>query len=188
VKSNLRHLRVFLTIAETGTITRGAKLCNVSQPAVTQAKAKLERLAGQALFQRKPQELFVNQAGEVLALRTRRAHGVVATRAAQLLAQADRLAFVELDQARSDLAKLQGREVGRIVIRAMLLSRSFIRPRATGRFRQDRPTLPIRALDGPMMKLGEDCAKVRWTCWWVPCAIRPRLAMWCRNSSVTTVS
>ena len=219
MKSNLRHLRVFLSVAETGTITRAADLCHVSQPAVTQAMAKLEQIAGQALFTRRPQGLFITPAGEVLALRIRRAlalldpvladlsprlkltattsqfqaliatdecqsftlaarrlglaqptvhravttleheagrplferraHGVVATRAAQALAQTARLAFAELDQATADLAELQGREVGRIVIGAMPLSRSFILPRAIGLFRQRRPTLPIRALDGP---------------------------------------
>ncbi len=219
MKSNLRHLRVFLSVAETGTITRAADLCHVSQPAVTQAMAKLEQIAGQALFIRRPQGLFITPAGEVLAFRVRRAlalldpvladlsprlkltgttsqfqaliatdecqsftlaarrlglaqptvhravttleheagrplferraHGVVATRAAQVLAQTARLAFAELDQATADLAELQGREVGRIVIGAMPLSRSFLLPRAIGLFRQHRPTLPIRALDGP---------------------------------------
>ena len=219
MKSNLRHLRVFLSVADTGTITRAAELCHVSQPAVTQAMAKLETIAGQPLFARKPQGLFALPAADVLALRVRRAfglldpvladlsprlkltatsaqlqaliathecesftlaarrlglaqptvhravttleheagrplferraHGVVATRAAQLLAQTARLAFAELDQALSDLAELQGREVGRIVIGAMPLSRSFILPRAIGLFRLHRPTLPIRALDGP---------------------------------------
>lgn len=219
MKSNLRHLRVFLCVAETGTITRAAELCHVSQPAVTQAMAKLEHIAGQPLFARKAQGLFALPAGDVLALRVRRAfglldpmladlsprlkltatsaqlqaliathecesftlaahklglaqptvhravttleheagrplferraHGVVATRPAQLLARTARLAFAELDQAQSDLAELQGREVGRIVIGAMPLSRSFILPRTIGLFRQRRPTLPIRALDGP---------------------------------------
>ena len=219
MKSNLRHLRVFLSVAETGTITRAADLCHVSQPAVTQAMAKLEQIAGQALFIRRPQGLFITPAGEVLAFRVRRAlalldpvladlsprlkltgttsqfqaliatdecqsftlaarrlglaqptvhravttleheagrplferraHGVVATRAAQVLAQTARLAFAELDQATADLAELQGREVGRIVIGAMPLSRTFLLPRAIGLFRQHRPTLPIRALDGP---------------------------------------
>ena len=55
MKSNLRHLRVFLSVADTGTITRAAELCHVSQPAVTQAMAKLETIAGQPLFARKPQ-------------------------------------------------------------------------------------------------------------------------------------
>jgi DNA-binding transcriptional LysR family regulator len=74
---------------------------------------------------------------------------MIATRAAEALARSARLAFAELDQGEADLADLLGREVGRIVIGAMPLSRSYILPRAIARFRERRPTLPIRALDGP---------------------------------------
>lgn len=40
-----------------------------SQPAVTQALSKLERMEGQHLFLRRPQGLFLTQAGEVLEAR-----------------------------------------------------------------------------------------------------------------------
>ena len=77
MKSNLRHLRVFLSVVETGTITRAAELCHISQPAVTQAMAKLESLAGQPLFTRKPQGLLALPAAEVLGLRVRRAFALL---------------------------------------------------------------------------------------------------------------
>lgn len=54
MKSNLRHLRIFVAVAETGSIGRAAVLCNVSQPAATQAIGRLERVAGQPLFLRRP--------------------------------------------------------------------------------------------------------------------------------------
>lgn len=219
MKSNLRHLRVFLAVAETGSVSRAAERALVSQPAVTQSLAKLERHFGQDLFVRRPRGLFVTPAGTLLAARVERAfalldpvltelaprllltatsaqllaliatreaenftlaarrmgfaqptihravsqleqeagralfertaQGLVASRAAQALAQAARLAFAELDQAEADLAELQGREVGRIVIGAMPLSRSSLLPEAIARFRKRRPTLPVRALDGP---------------------------------------
>ncbi|QYZ69600.1 LysR family transcriptional regulator [Neotabrizicola shimadae] len=219
MKTNLRHLRVFLSVFDTGSITRASEANLVSQPSVTQAIGKLERLAGQALFLRRPQGLFPTPAGETLANRVRRAlllldpaltelaprlrltataaqlqaliavreaenftlaarrmglaqptvhravtqleqeaarplfertsYGMVATRPAQVLAQAARLAFAELDQAEADLAELAGREVGRIVIGAMPLSRSYLLPRALAQFRKMRPTLPVKALDGP---------------------------------------
>jgi LysR family transcriptional regulator of gallate degradation len=219
VKSNLRHLRVFAAVVETGSITRAAERILVSQPAVTQAVAKLETILGQPLLHRTSQAVFANQAGKILADRITRAfglldpaltdlsprlvltataaqlqaliatreaesftlaarrmglaqptvhravsqleqeagrplfermaHGMIATRPAQALAQAARLAFAELSQAEADLAELTGREVGRIVVGAMPLSRSYILPRAIARFRQHRATLPIKALDGP---------------------------------------
>ncbi|WP_349294681.1 LysR family transcriptional regulator (plasmid) [Thioclava sp. 'Guangxiensis'] len=70
---NLRHLRAFLSVAQTGSITRAAELCHISQPAVTQAIAKLETEAGQPLFTRTPQGLFATEAGQVLHHRTARA-------------------------------------------------------------------------------------------------------------------
>jgi LysR family transcriptional regulator, regulator for genes of the gallate degradation pathway len=219
MKSNLRHLRVFLSVARTGSVTRASEDARVSQPAVTQALGKLERLAGQPLFLRRPTGLFPTRAGELLAARVTRAfalldpalteiaprltltattaqllaliatreaenftlaarriglaqptihravstleqeagralfertaHGLVATRPAQALAQAARLAFAEIAQAEADIGDLAGREVGRIVIGAMPLSRSYLLPRAIARFRNRRPTLPVKALDGP---------------------------------------
>ena len=219
MKSNLRHLRVFAFVVETASITRAAERARVSQPAVTQAVAKLENILGQALLRRTPQAVFATPAGTVLANRINRAfalldpalgdlsprlvltataaqlqaliatreaenftlaarrmglaqptvhravsqleqeagrplfertpHGMIATRPAQALAQAARLAFAELAQAEADLAELAGREVGRIVVGAMPLSRSYLLPRAIARFRQHRATLPVKALDGP---------------------------------------
>jgi DNA-binding transcriptional LysR family regulator len=46
MRTNLRHLRVFLAVAEHGSITRAAELGLVSQPAVTQAIAKLATATG----------------------------------------------------------------------------------------------------------------------------------------------
>jgi LysR family transcriptional regulator, regulator for genes of the gallate degradation pathway len=223
VTDNLRHLRVFLSVADLGSVTKAAEACHVSQPAVTQAINKLEYQSGLALFGRTPQGMFLTEAGAVLESRVRRAfaildpaledlaprlirtvttpqllaliavrdsenftlaarqlgiagptvhravsqiereaarplfergiHGMVATRAAQALAQAARLAFSELDQGAADLAEAVGREVGKIVIGAMPLSRAHILPAAIASFRKIRPTLPIKAVEGPYEEL-----------------------------------
>ncbi|MGR3416615.1 MULTISPECIES: LysR family transcriptional regulator [unclassified Paracoccus (in: a-proteobacteria)] len=215
---NLRHLRVFLAVAEGGSVTRAAAAGLVSQPAVTQAIAKLESQAGTALFRRTRQGLFPTEAGRLFqhraaralarldmamsdiaprlrttatraqltaliaavetqnftlaayrlgiaqptlhraitaieaaagrALFQRSAVGVAPSRPASALALAARLAFAELDQAVAELAELEGREVGRIVIGALPLSRAHVLPRALARFRQDRPRQPIRIMDG----------------------------------------
>ncbi len=57
MRHNLRHLRVFLAIAETGSITRAAEAARLSQPAVTQGLTRLEAALGAALFRRGPQGL-----------------------------------------------------------------------------------------------------------------------------------
>lgn len=219
MNTNFRHLRVLTAVAQTGSITRAAGMCHVSQPAVTQAIGKLERETRSELFQRTTQGLFLTPAGEALSTRVNRAfaildpvltelaprlrvtatsaqlhalvamceaenftlaarrmglaqptvhravtqleqeagralfertaYGMIATRPALALAQAAQLAFAELDQGEADLADLSGREVGRIVVGAMPLSRSYFLARTVARFRERRPTLPIRVLDGP---------------------------------------
>ncbi|MBS0126698.1 LysR family transcriptional regulator [Thetidibacter halocola] len=70
---NLRHVRVFLAVARVGSLTGAARLCRVSQPAVTQAIGKLEREAGGALFDRTPQGAFPTDRGATLEARLRRA-------------------------------------------------------------------------------------------------------------------
>ncbi len=217
--ANLRHLRVFLSVAECGSVTRAAAAGFVSQPAVTQAIAKLEAEAGVPLFLRTQQGFFPTEAGALFRHRVSRAltrldgalsdiaprlavtasraqltaliatvetqnftlaahrlgiaqptvHravtsieasagralfqrsplGVAPGRQALALAQAARLAFAELDQAVAELAELQGREVGEIVIGALPLSRSHILPQALAQFRKTRPRQAIRVIDGP---------------------------------------
>ncbi|WP_172328855.1 LysR substrate-binding domain-containing protein [Mangrovicoccus sp. HB161399] len=75
ISRNLRHLRLFLAVADLGTVTRAADLYNVSQPAVTQALGKLEAQAGGQLFDRTRQGFFLTPRGEVLAARVARAFG-----------------------------------------------------------------------------------------------------------------
>ena len=223
MRFNLRHLRVFLAVVETQSVTRAAERCHVSQPAVTQALSKIEATVGEALFTRRPHGLFVNPLGEVLVTRVRRAfsyldpamdevaprlkvtatlsqleamiavrerenytlaahrmglsqptvhrsvsqlereagrplfektaYGIMATRAAQTLAQAARLAFAELAQAEADLAEARSTQAGRLVIGSMPLSRSSILPAAIARFRTKRPHLPIQVSEGPYPEL-----------------------------------
>ena len=68
MKWNLRHLRVFLAVTRHSSVSRAAGECNLSQPAVTQAIAKLERGLGQPLFHHQAQGLFATPAGEQLAV------------------------------------------------------------------------------------------------------------------------
>ncbi|MFB9948785.1 LysR family transcriptional regulator [Rhizobium puerariae] len=219
LQHSLRHLRAFLAVVDTGSVTRAAELCFVSQPAVTQALSKIEKTVSLPLFSRTPQRVFANNAGEILARRIRRAfgyldptlselsprlkvtattaqlraliavretenftlaarrlglsqpavyravsqleeeaarplferasYGIVATRTAQALAQAAKLAFLELEQADADLAELTAAEIGRIVIGATPLAKSYVLPRAIARFRTFRPNLPLHIQEGP---------------------------------------
>ncbi|WP_181774087.1 LysR family transcriptional regulator [Amycolatopsis pittospori] len=62
-----RHLRVVLAILETGGVTAAANRLGVSQPAVTHALHRAERIAGGALFQRGATGSTPTRLGELVA-------------------------------------------------------------------------------------------------------------------------
>ncbi len=68
-KLNIRHLRGIVKIAATGSVTHGAALASMSQPALTQAVAKLEMHIEAPLFYRKSNGFFLTNAGTILIAR-----------------------------------------------------------------------------------------------------------------------
>lgn len=69
---NLRHLRVVEAVGDLGSISMAAQAINLSQPAVTQAVAKIEAGVGRPLFERRQTGTFLTDAGEVFLNRVRR--------------------------------------------------------------------------------------------------------------------
>ena len=65
VLSNLRHLRALRAVAETGSISAAARVLHLSQPAVTQAIAALEREFAARLFGRSARGVEPTEAGRV---------------------------------------------------------------------------------------------------------------------------
>lgn len=108
------QLQALIAVRDAENFTLAARRLKIAQPTVHRAVAQLEREAMRPLFERI-------------------SHGIVATRAGQGLADAARLAFAELTQAEMELSEAMGREVGRIVIGAMSLSRSVVLPAAIAR-------------------------------------------------------
>jgi DNA-binding transcriptional LysR family regulator len=70
---NLRHLRALGSVVEQGSLNRAADAAGLSQPALTQGIAKLERQLGVRLFDRHSGGVTPTAAGLALAERTRRA-------------------------------------------------------------------------------------------------------------------
>ena len=66
---NLRHLYAMAKIVELGTIAAAAGKVNLTQPAITQAIARLEGQLGAALFDRKPQGMAPTEPALLLAPR-----------------------------------------------------------------------------------------------------------------------
>ncbi len=63
ITPNIRHLRAFCEVARENSISRASKQVYLSQPAITQAIAKLERILNTPLFDRRPDGMFVTKAG-----------------------------------------------------------------------------------------------------------------------------
>lgn len=62
----LRHLRVFIAVAECGSMSGAAQQLYIAQPSVSQAIAELEQHYGCKLFERLSRRLFITPAGEEL--------------------------------------------------------------------------------------------------------------------------
>lgn len=93
----IRQLRAFVAIAETGTFTAAAERVHVTQAAISMQIRQLERETGTKLFVRAPRRVILTEAGEKLL---DRAHSVLR----------------EHDAALQELAALTGAEHGRLRI------------------------------------------------------------------------
>jgi DNA-binding transcriptional LysR family regulator len=70
---NLRHLRAMLAIREHGSITAAAEAVFLSQPALTQGIAKLERQLGSKLIERQTAGMRATSVGDMVSERVRAA-------------------------------------------------------------------------------------------------------------------
>lgn len=66
---NLRHLRALAAIAQLGSISAAAQAISISQPAITQALAKLEAQCGLAFFDRQPGGMAATDGGTMFSQR-----------------------------------------------------------------------------------------------------------------------
>lgn len=66
---NLRHLRALSVVARLGSISAAAQAVSISQPAITQAIAKLEAQCGLPFFERQPRGMVATEAGLLFARR-----------------------------------------------------------------------------------------------------------------------
>ena len=70
---NIRHLRVFLGVVEFKSISKASDKVFLSQPAITQAIAKLEDNLQTMLFERRSDGMYTTESGEAFAYRVTRA-------------------------------------------------------------------------------------------------------------------
>src|ERR1700704_1685086 len=72
VSISLRHLKLFESVARLSSVRRASEECHLSQPAVTQAIAKLEEQIGVSLLERGASGSYLNERGAIFRRRTER--------------------------------------------------------------------------------------------------------------------
>jgi LysR family transcriptional regulator of gallate degradation len=130
ITATVAQLQALIAMVEAQNFTLAARSLGHAQSTVHRAIRQIEKEAARPLFERK-------------------SFGMMATRPCRALAQAARLAFSEFEQAEAEVAEFDGREVGRIVVGSLPLSRSVILPDALARFRSIRPKQLVTVIDGP---------------------------------------
>ncbi len=69
---SFRQLKLFESVGRLNSVRRASEECNLSQPAVTQALAKLEQQIGAVLLERRASGSYLNELGEIFHRRTTR--------------------------------------------------------------------------------------------------------------------
>lgn len=124
----LRHLRLFLQIAESGSLTAAAAVLRLSQPAMSQSLAELEQLLGGDLFLRQGRKLVLTSQGET-----------VRTRANEALACLDAAALSFKD----------GTPLDRIVVGALPTVSTSLFPQVVRRYLERRNAETLAVETGP---------------------------------------
>ena len=123
------RLKVFREVAGHGSFTRAASLLNISQPAVSQHVAKLEKELGFPLLERSSRRVRLTAAGEVF------------------LRHVDDL-LVGLDNARRELTELAGSATGQVRIAVFPSAAATFVPEAVGEFRRAFPGVSVAMSEG----------------------------------------
>ena len=126
----IRQLRAFVAIAESGTFTAGALRVHVTQAAISMQIRQLENEIGAKVFVRAPRHVILTEAGEQLLRRARHI-------------------LREHDAALDEIAELAGAERGRLRIgsaSAMVLTEQL--PAILKELRKQHPAAEISVLSG----------------------------------------
>jgi DNA-binding transcriptional LysR family regulator len=125
----LRHVRAFVTVVESGSMSGAARALGVSQPSVTKSIRALES------------DLHVQ-----LVQRTNR--GIVPTRYGRVLFSRAKVAHSELSKAEQEVGELAGLESGFVTFGCGPVVAEFIVPEAVVAFRKQFPLADIRIIEG----------------------------------------
>lgn len=127
---NLRQLRMFMAVVETGSANRAAQAVNTTQPTLSRLISEMEAKLGQRLFERN-------------------AKGMVPTEAGQLLIPHARLILYEVESANEAMRALGGLQRGTVRIGAVATVARSILPEAIAALLAQSPGLRVSLIEGP---------------------------------------
>ncbi|KAF0814504.1 HTH-type transcriptional activator CmpR [Andreprevotia sp. IGB-42] len=140
MNATFRQLRLFLALAERGSVTAAAEACHVTQPTVSMQLRELADAAGLPLYEQIGKRLFLTAAGEALAATARTMLD-------------EWLAFEQT------LDAMKGLEQGRLRVALVSTAKYFV-PRLLGNFCAAHPnieiSLEILNRDGVVARLREN--------------------------------
>ena len=119
----LRHLRIFLAVAEEENVTRAAERLYMTQPAVTRTVQELEEHLGLQLFDRIGRRLYLNEMGTLFRQKT----------------MAVLSAYEDLEETASHLEERAALRVGSSITIA-----NYILPKVVKRFQERYPDTSVR--------------------------------------------
>jgi DNA-binding transcriptional LysR family regulator len=131
---DVRRLRVLSEVAARGSFSAAAEALSLSQPAVSQHVAALEREVGMALVERGTRPVELTEAGHAL---TRHATGI----------------FVRLDDAEQELGEIAGRRRGRLRLGSFPTALVTLVPPTFARFRRRHPEVTLTVVDDHLQRL-----------------------------------
>jgi LysR family transcriptional regulator, hydrogen peroxide-inducible genes activator len=133
---DLGQLRYFNKIVKHRSFTRAAQACSVSQPALSQQIAKLEKELGQPLFERHGRVIKLTRAGQILQMKVDKILGLV-------------------DDAKRQI--MDDGENGRIVISAVPTIAPYLFTRILQELASQFPSTMIECYEDPCSDLLQRC-------------------------------
>lgn len=127
----LRHLRDFLAVIESGSLGDAARRLDTSQPTLTRSMKLLEQAVGGAVFDRTP-------------------HGMRPTALGRALERRARIIMGEIGSAQRELDDLVAARRGKVVVGCGPMFALSILPRAVARFQAKFPNVDVTIVQAQM--------------------------------------
>jgi DNA-binding transcriptional LysR family regulator len=131
---DVRRLRVLSEVAAHGSFSDAARALTLTQSAVSQHIAALEREVGLLLVERNTRPVELTEAGHAL---TRHATGI----------------FARLDGAEQELGEIAGRRHGRLRVGSFPTALATLAPPAFAQFRRRHPEVTLTVVDDHLQRL-----------------------------------